>query len=109
MQEIKAVIRLGRLDAVLHALHEMDLPGVTISEVRGVGRRLDVPDEEVQYGEVRMAKLEIVVPESLVTPVITAIETAARTGRPGDGKVFVSPVSDALRIRTGDRDDAALE
>jgi nitrogen regulatory protein P-II 1 len=109
MQEVKAIIRPERLDAVLHALHEMpNLPGVTVSEVRGIGRRMDAGEGEVQYGETPMAKIEIVVPETLLDPVLRAIEAAARTGRPGDGKLFVYPVGKAHRIRTGEADEEAL-
>ena len=100
MREIKAMIRPERLDAVLHALHQIpDLPGVTVSEVRGIGRRPDAAPEEPQYGDTPMAKLELVVPDALVASVLAAIEAAARTGRPGDGKIFVLPVADAVRIR----------
>ena len=109
MQEVKAIIRPERLDAVLHALHEMpDLPGVTVSDVRGIGHRLEAPAGEPQYGDKPMKKLEIVVPETLLESVLHAIETAAQTGRHGDGKVFVYPVSQARRIRTGDADERAL-
>lgn len=110
MHEVKAIIRPERLDAVLHALHEMvTLPGVTISEVRGIGRRTDRPaSDEPEYGDTRLAKLEVVVPRSAVEIVVNTIESVARTGRPGDGKIFVSPVSEARRVRTGERDERAL-
>ena len=62
MREVKAIVRIERLDPILHALHEMpDLPGVTVSEIRGVGRRTDVPAGEAAYGENPMVKLELVV------------------------------------------------
>ena len=109
MQEVKAIIRPERLDAVLHALHEMpNLPGVTVSEVRGIGRRMDAREGEVQYGETPMAKIEIVVPEPLLDRVLHAIEAAARTGRAGDGKLFVYAVAQARRLRTGEADEVAL-
>jgi nitrogen regulatory protein P-II 1 len=109
MQEIKAIVRVERLEPVLHALHEMpELPGVTVSEVRGVGRRTDAPAGGVQYGETPMAKLEIVVQDALVERVLHVIESAGRTGRPGDGKIFVYPVSRARRIRTGEHDEQAV-
>jgi nitrogen regulatory protein PII len=109
MQEVKAIIRPERLDAVLHALHEMpNLPGVTVSEVRGIGRRMDVREGELQYGDTPMATVEIVVPDALLEQVLRVIESAARTGRPGDGKPFVYPVSRARRIRTGEVDTCAL-
>ena len=75
MQEIKAIVRPERLDAVLRALHELpELPGVTLSDVRGIGRRAEAPAGERLYGATRMAKLEIVVPDSLVERVLQAIE-----------------------------------
>ncbi len=109
MHEVKAIVRSGRLEAVLQALHAMpDLPGVTVSDVRGVGRAADATAGEAQYGETQMAKLEIVVPEGLVEAVLSAIETAGRTGHPGDGKIFVSAVSEVVHVRSGDRGRAAL-
>lgn len=109
MQEVKAIIRPERVDAVLHALHEMPgLGGVTVSQVRGIGRRMGARDEEGLYGDTPMTKLELVVPDRLVEPVLTAIESAARTGRPGDGKLFVYPVVSARRIRTGEVDADAV-
>jgi nitrogen regulatory protein P-II 1 len=109
MHEVKAIVRPERLDPVLHALHEMpDLPGVTVSEVVGIGRRTDVPPHEVQYAETRMAKLEIVVPDVLLARVVAAIESEGRTGRPGDGKIFVMPVARAVRVRSGESGEAAL-
>ena len=75
MQEIKAIVRPERLDAVLRALHELpELPGVTLSDVRGIGRRAEALTGERLYGATRMAKLQIVVPDSLVERVLQAIE-----------------------------------
>ena len=109
MHEVKAIVRPGRLEPVLHALHEMpDLPGVTVSEIQGIGRRTDAAPPDIKYGDVRMTKLEIVVPDALLARVLTVIEAKGRTGRPDDGRIFVLPVSDARRIRTGDRNEAAL-
>jgi len=109
MREIKAIIRLERLDPILHALHEIpDLPGVTVSEVRGIGRRTDVPAGDTAYGETAMAKLEMVVDDARLERILDTIESAGRTGLPGDGKIFVLPVARARRIRTGDEDESAL-
>jgi nitrogen regulatory protein PII len=69
---------------------------------------MDARHGEVQYGETPMAKLEIVVPDRLVELVLTTIESVARTGQPGDGKLFVYPVARARRIRTGDVDASAV-
>ncbi len=108
MKEIKALIRPHRLDAVLEALHtHPELPGVTVSRVRGFGRTVGRQDPAaqtpVQYGTTEMVKLECVVNEDQVATVIDLILDAARTGHPGDGKIFVHPVEQAYRIRTRDR------
>jgi len=104
MQEVKAVIRETRLDQVVGALHALpDLPGITVSIVRGVGRTIAGKSNDVQFGETTLAKLEIVVPDELVRPVIDIIAEHARTGRAGDGKIFVSPITEAVRIRTDER------
>lgn len=107
MKEIKAFIRPYRLDAVLDALHaHPELPGVTVSRVRGFGRtvgRRRGEAEPVQYGTTEMVKIECVVNDDEVEAVVSLIEQAARTGRAGDGKVFVYGVEQAVRIRTGER------
>ncbi len=108
MKEIKAFIRPYRLDAVLEALHtHPELPGVTVSRVRGfgrtVGRRQARDEAPVQYGTTEMVRLECVVNDDQVAIVIDLILDAARTGHPGDGKVFVFDVEHAVRIRTGQR------
>lgn len=109
MREIKAIIRPDRLSTVLHALHALpDLPGVTISTVRGVGRRSPPEGKEQAFDEVEMTKLEIVVPAAIAQDVVRAIERAAHTGLVGDGKVFVMPVEHAVKIRSGERDSSAL-
>ncbi len=109
MREIKAIIRPDRLSIVLHALHALpDLPGVTISTVRGVGRRSPPEGKERAFDEVEMTKLEIVVPAAIAQDVVRAIERAAHTGLVGDGKVFVMPVEHAVKIRSGERDSSAL-
>ncbi|MHB1096391.1 MAG: P-II family nitrogen regulator [Gemmatimonadaceae bacterium] len=108
MREIKAIIRPERQSEVLHALHSIpQLPGVTISTVRGFGRRYPA-DPAQPFDEVAMAKLEIVVPTALVKSAVEIIERAAHTGRIGDGKIFVIPVEQAVRIRSGERDTSAL-
>lgn len=109
MQEVKAIIRPERLDDALAALHQIpELPGVTVSTVQGFGRRAGAAPGTSDYGETRMTKLEIVVPDELLEGVLNAIQGAARTGRAGDGKIFVSPVGEAVTIRTGQRGPAAL-
>ena len=108
MREVKAIVRRERVSDVLGALHERpDLPGVTISYVDGVGRRPGAAGV-VEFGEVEMAKLETVVSTELVEWVVGAIQHAAFTGRPGDGKIFVIPVEQAVQIRSGSRGPEVL-
>ncbi|MCK6527694.1 P-II family nitrogen regulator [Myxococcota bacterium] len=114
MKLVLAILQPSRLSDVVDALQA--LPGVgaiTVTDCRGYGRRRG-PD---RLGEVRApgsvhavdrVKLELVVPDGQVGAVLQAVHQHARTGRVGDGKVFVLPVEDALRIRTGDRGEAAL-
>lgn len=106
MKEIKAIIRPHRLDAVLEALHvHPELPGVTVSTVRGfgrtVGRQPVSSDAAIQYGTTEMVKLECVVNDNQVDIVVDLIQQAAHTGNAGDGKVFVYGVQEAVKIRTG--------
>ena len=102
IREVKAIVRHERIPDVFRALHAIpDLPGATLSVVQGFGRRVDGAAPTPEYGETVMAKLEIVVPEVLVTKVIAAIKHGAHTGRPGDGKIFVTAVENAINVRTG--------
>ena len=109
MREIKAIVRHERIPEIFRALHDIPgLPGATMSVVQGFGRRIDVATSEGGYGETEMAKLELVVPTIMVRQVITAIERAAHTGRPGDGKIFVIPVENAVNVRSGAQGPEAL-
>jgi len=111
MKELKAIIRDHRLDAVLDALHaHPELPGVTVSNVRGFGRAVGraasgegLPET---YGTTEMIQIECVVNDELLDAIIGLIQTAAHTGGPGDGKIFVYDVGFAVRIRTGERVEA---
>jgi nitrogen regulatory protein P-II 2 len=109
---ITAVIKPSRLDAVLDAVTEAGVSGVTVTEVRGYGRQRG--KTEVYRGaeyEVRLlpkVKLEVAVPVDIVDRVVEALAKAANTGKIGDGKVFVVDLEQALRIRTGERDAAAI-
>ncbi|MBP1606904.1 MAG: glnK 1 [Acidobacteria bacterium] len=107
MQEIKAIIRTDRLQDVIQALHALpSLPGVTVSTVRGFGKRASGTGA-AEYDQTDFTKLEAVVDDDMVRSVIDAIVQHARTGGPGDGRIFVMPVLQAIRIRdypTG-RDD----
>ncbi len=112
MKLITAVIKPSRLDAVLDAVTEAGVSGVTVTEVRGYGRQRG--KTEVYRGaeyEVRLlpkVKLEVAVPVDIVDRVVEALAKAANTGKIGDGKVFVVDLEQALRIRTGERDAAAI-
>ena len=112
MKMIVAVIKPSRLDAVLEAVTEAGASGLTVTEVRGYGRQRG--KTEVYRGseyEVKLlpkVKLEIAVPSDIADAVIEAVARTANTGKIGDGKVFVLDLEQAMRIRTGDRDAAAI-
>jgi nitrogen regulatory protein P-II 1 len=112
VKKIEAIIKPFKLDEVKEALAEVGVQGMTVSEVKGFGRTGG--KKEVYRGSayvvdfVPKMKIEIVIPDRLVAPVIEAIERSAKTGRIGDGKVFVLSVEEAVRIRTGERDEEAL-
>ncbi|MEN3002169.1 MAG: P-II family nitrogen regulator [Armatimonadota bacterium] len=111
MKKIDCILRPHKLEEVKTALGELGITGMTVSEVRGCGRS---PSESGPMGEevlIRLPmrlRLEMVVPDELVEPVIETILRHARTGQPDDGKIFVLPYQDAIRIRTEERGDAAL-
>lgn len=112
MQKIEAIIRPEKLQVVKAALEELDHAGMTLSEVRGHGVQRGVTEQwrgrsfAVEY--LTKVKVELVVTDGDVEAVVDRIVEAAQTGEVGDGKIFVTPVSNAVRIRTGERDDAAL-
>ena len=112
MQKVEAIIRPERLQVVKTALEELEHAGMTLTEVRGHGIQRGVTERwrgrEVPVEYLTKVKLELVVRDDEVQPVIDRIVEAARTGEVGDGKIFVTPVARAVRIRTGETDDAAL-
>lgn len=110
MHEVKAIIRSQKLNAVMEALHEIPgLPGVTLSRVHAYARpQPHDEDHTPRAHETDLMKLETVVPAARLDEVVDAIREAARTGRAGDGMIFVSDVRRAVRIRTGETDSAAL-
>ena len=112
MKRIEAVLQPFRLEAVKTALMEIGIGGMTVSEVRGFGRQKGHTElyrgAEYVVDLVPKVKLEVVVPDSLAEKAMRAIADGARTGRIGDGKVFVFDVLDAVRIRTGERGEAAV-
>jgi nitrogen regulatory protein P-II 1 len=112
MKKIEAIIKPFKLDEVRDALALIGIGGMTVSEVEGFGRQKGRP-ELYHGGEYRSAflpkvKLEIVLADTLVQPVIDAILSAARTGKIGDGKVFIYSISQAVRIRTEETGGGAL-
>jgi nitrogen regulatory protein P-II 1 len=112
MQRVEAIIRPDKLQVVKAALEELDHAGMTLSEVRGHGVQRGVTEQwrgrtfAVEY--LTKIKLEMVVKDGDVDAVVSRIVEAARTGEVGDGKIFVSPVSRAIRIRTGEENEQAL-
>jgi nitrogen regulatory protein P-II 1 len=112
MKRIEAVLQPFRLEAVKTALMEIGIGGMTVSEVRGFGRQKGHTElyrgAEYVVDLVPKVKLEVVVPDPLAEKAVRAIADGARTGRIGDGKVFVFDVLDAVRIRTGERGEAAV-
>ena len=112
MKKIEAIIKPFKLDDVIDALSEIGIEGLTVSEVRGFGRQKGRTEiykgAEYVVDFLPKIKLEIVVADQLVDPALEAIRQSAKTGKVGDGKVFVLPVESALRVRTGDKDDQAL-
>ena len=112
MKKIEAIIRPFKLDDVKDALAEVGIQGMTVTEVKGFGRTGG--KKEVYRGSayvvdfVPKVKIEIIVVDDLVFEVIDAIEKSAKTGRIGDGKIFVTPVEEAIRIRTGERGEDAI-
>src|SRR5215470_17310660 len=112
MKKVEAIIKPFKLDEVKEALSEVGIQGMTVTEVKGFGRTGG--KKEVYRGSayvvdfVPKVKLEIVVPDQMVHQVIDAIEKSAKTGRIGDGKIFVIPVDESVRIRTGERGEEAI-
>ena len=112
MKKIEAIIKPFKLDEVKDALSEVGVQGMTVTEVKGFGRTGG--KKEVYRGSayvvdfVPKVKIEIVVDDGLVHDVLDAIEKSAKTGRIGDGKIFVSPIEEAVRIRTGERGKDAI-
>ena len=112
MTKIEAIIQPSRFDAVKDALHEIGVEGMTVSEVRGHGRQKGHTEvyrgSEYTVDLLPKIKIEMVVPDSLVDSTVEAILKTAKTGKIGDGKIFLSRVEDAIRIRNEERGDRAL-
>src|ERR1051326_8335414 len=112
MTKVEAIIQTSRLDAVKEALHQVGVEGMTVIEVRGHGRQKGHTEfyrgREYSVDLIPKIKLELVLADDMVEKAVQAIVGAARTGKIGDGKIFLSRVDDAIRIRNDDRGDAAL-
>jgi nitrogen regulatory protein P-II 1 len=112
MKKIEAIIKPFKLDEVKEALHEVGLQGITVVEAKGFGRQKGHTElyrgAEYVVDFLPKVKIEVVCSEAVVERAVEAIVTAARTGRIGDGKIFVSSVDEVVRIRTGERDEDAV-
>jgi nitrogen regulatory protein P-II 1 len=112
MQKVEAIIKPFKLDEVKEALAGIGIQGMTVSEVKGFGRQKGHTElyrgAEYVVDFLPKIKLEIAVADDLVDKVVTAIIEAANTGRIGDGKIFVVPLEETIRIRTGERGESAL-
>ena len=112
MRLVTAIIKPFKLDEVKEALHEVGVSGITVTEAKGFGRQKGHTElyrgAEYVVDFLPKVRLEIVVDDDQVDRVVEAIANAARTGRIGDGKIFVSSIESAVRIRTGERDSDAI-
>jgi nitrogen regulatory protein P-II 1 len=112
LKKVEAVIKPFKLDEVKEALHEVGVSGITVTEAKGFGRQKGHTElyrgAEYVVDFLPKVKLEVVVEDNLAERVVEAIAAAARTGRIGDGKIFVSTVEEAVRIRTGERGSDAI-
>ncbi|MCZ6763308.1 MAG: P-II family nitrogen regulator [Alphaproteobacteria bacterium] len=112
MKKIQAIIKPFKLDEVKEALNEIGLQGITVTEAKGFGRQKGHTElyrgAEYVVDFLPKVQIELVLDDGLVERAIEAIQNAARTGRIGDGKIFVSTVDEAIRIRTGERGNDAI-
>jgi nitrogen regulatory protein P-II 1 len=112
MKLVEAIIKPFKLDEVKDALNEIGIEGITVSEVKGYGRQKGHTElyrgAEYVVDFIPKVKLEIAVSDELVAKVVAAIEDTAKTGRIGDGKIFIIPLDEAVRIRTGEKGEEAI-
>ena len=112
MKKVEAIIKPFKLDEVKEALNEIGIQGITVSEVKGFGRQKGHTElyrgAEYVVDFIPKIKLEIIVSDAILPHVVEAIEKSAKTGRIGDGKIFVTPVEAVVRIRTGETGEDAL-
>jgi nitrogen regulatory protein P-II 1 len=112
MKKIEAIIKPFKLDEVKDALNAIGIQGITVTEVKGFGRQKGHTElyrgAEYVVDFLPKVKLEIIAADNLVSKIIETIEITAKTGRIGDGKIFVTPVEEVIRIRTGERGESAI-
>src|SRR5437588_12351988 len=112
MTKVEAIIQVSKLEAVKDALHEIGVEGMTVLEARGHGRQKGHTEfyrgREYTVDLIPKIKLEMVLPDEMVDKAVQAIISAARTGKIGDGKIFLSRVDEAIRIRNDERAESAL-
>ncbi len=112
MVRIEAIVRPSRLDEVKAALDDLGITGMSVLEIKGAGKQKGYTQHyrgsEYQVNLLPKVQIVVVVPDAKLDSVVEAIENAARTGEIGDGKIFVTPVTEAIRIRTGERGDTAI-
>ncbi|MEM1021350.1 MAG: P-II family nitrogen regulator [Sphingomonadales bacterium] len=112
MKKIEAIIKPFKLDEVKEALHEVGITGITVLEAKGFGRQKGHTElyrgAEYVVDFLPKVKVEVIVPDAILQSALEAISRAARTGRIGDGKIFVTPVEQAIRIRTGEQGNDAI-
>ncbi len=112
MKKVEAIIKPFKLDEVKEALHEVGIKGITVTEAKGFGRQKGHTElyrgAEYVVDFLPKVKVEVVMDDGLVERAIEAIQQAAQTGRIGDGKIFVSPVEEVVRIRTGEKGAEAI-
>ncbi len=112
MRKVEAIIKPFKLDEVKEALNEIGIQGITVSEVKGFGRQKGHTElyrgAEYVVDFIPKIKMEIIVADDMVAQVVDAIAAGAKTGRIGDGKIFVTPIDEIVRIRTGERGEDAI-
>ena len=112
MQKIEAIIKPFKLDEVKEALHEVGLQGITVIEAKGFGRQKGHTElyrgAEYVVDFLPKVKIELVIPDDMLERAVEAIQQAAYTGRIGDGKIFISSIEEAIRVRTGEKGNEAI-
>ena len=112
MKKIEAIIKPFKLDEVKKALHEVGLQGITVIEAKGFGRQKGHTElyrgAEYVVDFLPKVKIELVIPDDMLERAVEAIQQAAYTGRIGDGKIFISSIEEAIRVRTGEKGNEAI-